>query len=228
MAERGLGPGFDAAGVELAAAAVAARGFGPGLARVAGAAAVAARGLGPGLRRMVFVAAFARGLRVVVALLADVEARALGAAFGLALLVAAMNSSLHLPDITRWAASATASAISVPSFDALVIIAVAALDALSAASIPASRILRRAPGEAASAAAAAVSAAASISRLSAAFASLSIVVSLPLLVEPDFPPEPRVVDLAMRTSREVVEGKTVHRRNGSVKRKLRAPFTGLE
>ena len=125
MAERGLGPGFDAAGVELAAAAVAARGFGPGLARVAGAAAVAPRGLGPGLRRMVFVAAFARGLRVVAALLADVEARALGAAFGLALLVAAVNSSLHLPDITRWAASATASAISVPSFDALVIIAVA-------------------------------------------------------------------------------------------------------
>ncbi len=209
MAERGLGPGFDAAGVELAAAAVAARGF------------------GPGLRRVVFVAAFARGLRVVV-LLADVEARALGAAFGLALLAAAVNSSLHLPDITRWAASATASAISVPSFDALVIIAVAALDALSAASIPASRILRRAPGEAASAAAAAVSAAASISRLRAAFASLSIVVPLPLLVEPDFPLEPRVVDLAMRTSHQVVEGKTVHRRNGSVKRKLRAPFKGLE
>ncbi|MDP9163470.1 MAG: hypothetical protein M3N06_05170 [Pseudomonadota bacterium] len=77
------------------------------------------------------------------------------------------------------------------------ITAVAALVALSAASRPASRILRRAVGLAASAAAAAVKPAASISRLTATFAIRSIVVSL--LV--DFPLEP-VVPLAMRASRE--------------------------
>jgi hypothetical protein len=41
-----------------------------------------------------------------------------------------------LPDKTRWAASATASAISEPSLEALVIICVAAWLALSAASRP--------------------------------------------------------------------------------------------
>ncbi|MEO7657272.1 MAG: hypothetical protein ABIS25_08035 [Sphingomicrobium sp.] len=108
----------------------------------------------------------------------------------------APKSSLHLPDNTRWAASATASAISVPSRDALFITDVAALVALSAASSPASRILRRAVGLAANAAAAAVNPAASISRLTATFAIRSIVVSL--LV--DFPLEP-VVLLAMNASR---------------------------
>ncbi|RST31485.1 hypothetical protein HMF7854_12015 [Sphingomonas ginkgonis] len=57
----------------------------------------------------------------------------------------------------------------------------AALLAESAASMPASRILRRAVGLAAIAAAAAVSPAASISRLIAAFARRSIV-SLPVLL----------------------------------------------
>jgi hypothetical protein len=81
----------------------------------------------------------------------------------------------HLPDITRCAASATASAINAPSFVALDAIALAACDAVSAASRPASRIFLRAAGLAAIAAAAAVSPAASISLLIAAFASLSIV-----------------------------------------------------
>jgi hypothetical protein len=80
----------------------------------------------------------------------------------------------HLPDITRCAASATASAISEPSFVALVATALAACDAVSAASSPASRIFLRAAGLAAIAAAAAVSPAASISLLIAALASLSI------------------------------------------------------
>ena len=52
-------------------------------------------------------------------------------------------SSAHLPDSTRCAASATASAISEPSFDALVIIVVAAWLALSAASSPWSICNRR-------------------------------------------------------------------------------------
>jgi hypothetical protein len=86
-------------------------------------------------------------------------------------------SSLHLPDITRWAASATASAISEPSRVALVIMELAALLALSAASIPASRIARRALGLAAIAAAAAVRPAASISLLIAALVILSMVES---------------------------------------------------
>jgi hypothetical protein len=85
------------------------------------------------------------------------------------------SSSLHLPDMTRCAASATASAIKEPSFDALETIVLAAACALSAASSPASRILRRAAGLALIAAAAAASPAASISRLIAALASLSSV-----------------------------------------------------
>lgn len=85
------------------------------------------------------------------------------------------SSSVQLPDSTRCAASATASAISEPRRVALETAAVAACDALSAASRPASRIARRAFGLAAIAAAAAVSPAASISRLIAAFASLSTV-----------------------------------------------------
>ena len=85
------------------------------------------------------------------------------------------SSLLHLPDITRFAASATASAISEPNFVALAIMLVAACDAVSAASRPASRILRRADGLALIAAAAAARPAASISLLIAAFANLSTV-----------------------------------------------------
>jgi hypothetical protein len=89
--------------------------------------------------------------------------------------------ALHFPVITRWAASATASAMIEPSFVALAAMLLAALDAVSAASSPASRIFFRAAGLAAIAAAAAVNPAASISLLIAALASLSTV--LPL--EPD-------------------------------------------
>ena len=81
----------------------------------------------------------------------------------------------HLPDITRFAASATASAINDPNFVALAIMLLAACDAVSAASSPASRIARRAFGLALIAAAAAARPAASISLLIAAFASLSTV-----------------------------------------------------
>ena len=84
-------------------------------------------------------------------------------------------SKLHLPDITRCAASATASAMIEPNLVALDIMLVAACDAVSAASNPASRILRRAAGLALIAAAAAASPAASISLLIAALASLSTV-----------------------------------------------------
>jgi hypothetical protein len=101
------------------------------------------------------------------------------------------SSSAHLPDNTRWAASATASAISEPNFEALFIICVAAALALSAASRPASRIALRALGLAAIAAAAAVSPAASISLLIAALAILSIV---------DLPELPLFDDLAITAS----------------------------
>ena len=123
-----------------------------------------------------FVALRAAGLRVVLRFAAVAFLRPPPA-------FVAGESSLslfaQLPDSTRCAASATASAIRLPSLDALVIIWVAAELALSAASRPASRILRRAPGLAAIAAAAAVRPAASISRLIAALAILSIVVSPP-------------------------------------------------
>lgn len=84
-------------------------------------------------------------------------------------------SIVHLPDMTRCAASATASAMIDPSLVALDMTFVAAAEALSAASRPASRILRRAAGLALIAAAAAARPAASISLLIAALASLSIV-----------------------------------------------------
>ena len=84
-------------------------------------------------------------------------------------------SKFHLPDITRCAASATASAMIEPSLVALDTMLLAACDAVSAASRPASRIFLRAAGLAAIAAAAAVNPAASISLLIAALASLSIV-----------------------------------------------------
>jgi hypothetical protein len=87
----------------------------------------------------------------------------------------------HFPDITRCAASATASAMMAPSLVALDAIALAACEAVSAASSPASRIFLRAAGLALIAAAAAASPAASISLLIAALASLSIVA----LLEPE-------------------------------------------
>jgi hypothetical protein len=105
----------------------------------------------------------------------------------------------HLPLITRCAASATASAISEPSFVALAITFVAACEAVSAASRPASRIARRAFGLALIAAAAAARPAASISLLIAAFASLSTVSLLLFEEEPreDEPEELLRADLAM-------------------------------
>jgi hypothetical protein len=92
--------------------------------------------------------------------------------------VLAAPSIDHLPDITRCAASATASAMIDPNLVALETTLLAACDAVSAASRPASRIFLRAVGLAAIAAAAAVNPAASISLLIAAFASLSTVLSL--------------------------------------------------
>ena len=83
----------------------------------------------------------------------------------------------HLPDITRCAASATASAINAPRRVALDTIEFAALLAVSAASIPASRIFLRALGLALIAAAAAARPAASISLLIAALVILSTVLS---------------------------------------------------
>ena len=90
-------------------------------------------------------------------------------------LALASPSIVHLPDMTRCAASATASAMMEPSFVALDITFVAAAEAVSAASSPASRIFRRAAGLALIAAAAAARPAASISLLIAALASLSMV-----------------------------------------------------
>ena len=111
-------------------------------------------------------------------------------------------SSDHFPDMTRCAASATASAISEPSLLALDIAVLAALVAASAASMPASRIARRAFGLALIAAAAAASPAASISRLIAALVILSTVLSPPELdreLDDDFEERP-VFDFAMATS----------------------------
>ena len=173
--------------------------------------------MGPGLARGAPVLVVAE--RLAGARLGAVPVALAAAALSVcaALPTAAAASSVHLPDNKRWAASATASAISMPSFEALVIAAVAALVALSAASSPASRILRRAVGEAAIAAAAAVSPAASISRLIAALVIFSKVESVPLVL----PPERVLVVLAMHASREQVADKTVHPRNGSVKRAAR-------
>ena len=88
----------------------------------------------------------------------------------------AESAEPHLPDITRCAASATASAISEPNLVALAAMLLAACCAVSAASSPASRILRRAAGLALIAAAAAARPAASISLLIAALVNLSTVV----------------------------------------------------
>ena len=108
-----------------------------------------------------------------------------------------VSSTVHLPDMTRCAASATASAISEPSLVALDITLLAACVAVSAASRPASRMARRALGLALIAAAAAASPAASISLLIAALASLSTV-SLRLLDEE--PEEPLFADFAIGCS----------------------------
>jgi hypothetical protein len=123
-------------------------------------------------------------------------------------------STVHLPDITRCAASATASAMIDPSLVALDITLFAACEAVSAASSPASRILRRAAGLALIAAAAAARPAASISLLIAAFASLSRL-SLLDLEELDEPEELLLGDLAIRLS-PCVADKTLKCRDGSL------------
>jgi hypothetical protein len=127
-------------------------------------------------------------------------------------LAPASPSKLHLPDITRCAASATASAIIDPSLVALETTLVAAWEAVSAASRPASRILRRAAGLALIAAAAAASPAASISLLIAALASLSTV---SFDREDDDLEELFFEDLAI-ASLPPFGGKTLECRNGSL------------
>jgi hypothetical protein len=114
-------------------------------------------------------------------------------------LALASPSTDHLPDITRCAASATASAMIDPSLVALDMTLLAAAVAVSAASRPASRILRRAAGLALIAAAAAASPAASISLLIAALASLSTV-SLPEDLDPEDFEELFFADLAIALS----------------------------
>jgi hypothetical protein len=134
------------------------------------------------LAALLFLAA---GLRLAGALRLAAAFRAAGFfAFDVDFAVAALppSSPDHFPDITRCAASATASAINAPSLLALAMTLVAACDAESAASKPASRIARRALGLALIAAAAAAKPAPSISRLIAALAILSTVD----LADPDF------------------------------------------
>lgn len=109
----------------------------------------------------------------------------------------ALPSIVHFPDMTRCAASATASAISEPSLVALATMLLAACEAVSAASRPASRIARRAFGLALIAAAAAARPAASISLLIAPFASLSMVLSPELDDEPEDFEEVFRADLAI-------------------------------
>jgi hypothetical protein len=123
-------------------------------------------------------------------------------------LLLASPSIDHLPDITRCAASATASAISEPSFVALDATLLAACCAVSAASSPASRIALRAFGLAAIAAAAAVKPAASISLLIAALAILSIVSDLDerealVLEEPDLE-DPDLEELDLEEPEELL------------------------
>jgi hypothetical protein len=134
--------------------------------------------------------------RVPVARLVPVDFARVAPPAELARAVPPLSSSDHLPVITRWAASATASAISSPSLLAVDMTLVAACEAASAASSPASRILRRAAGLALIAAAAAASPAPSISRLIAAFAILSTVVDF-LDRDDDFDERFFVLDLAI-------------------------------
>ena len=111
------------------------------------------------------------------------------------------TSAVNLPDMTRCAASATASAMSEPNLVALDTMLLAACEAVSAASRPASRIFFRTAGLALIAAAAAASPAASISLLIAALASLSTVLFLDLEVEPeDDREEVLLADLAIALS----------------------------
>jgi hypothetical protein len=119
------------------------------------------------------------------------------------------SAAVHFPDMTRCAASATASAMSEPSLVALAITLVAAWLAVSAASRPASRIARLALGLALIAAAAAARPAASISLLIAAFAILSTV----SLLEDD-PEEFLRADLAI-VHLPTLRQKTLYARNGS-------------
>ena len=127
-----------------------------------------------------FAAGFAAVDFFALDLRAALERFAAGLRAGFAALVApdeveAEPSTFHLLDITRCAASATASAMIEPSLVALDTTLLAARSAVSAASRPASRIFLRAAGLALIAAAAAASPAASISLLIAALASLSTV-----------------------------------------------------
>jgi hypothetical protein len=128
-------------------------------------------------------------------------------------------SSLHLPLITRCAASATASAISEPRRVALDIAVFAAFDAASAASSPASRILRRAAGLALIAAAAAARPAAIISRLIATFVILSTVESFDFDVEPEEDVDLLVFAFAI-AGLPLSRRKTLQKRNGSEKQPL--------
>jgi len=143
------------------------------------------------------VVRFAEDLRAVdfLALGFAADDRALLARAGAAEALA-LPSIDHLPESTRCAASATASAMRVPSFVALAATWLAAWLAVSAASMPASLIALRAFGLALIAAAAAARPAASISLLIAALASLSTVESLDLF-EVDDPL--RLVDFAIAT-----------------------------
>jgi hypothetical protein len=139
----------------------------------------------------VLVARLAVGRFAVLRFAAGLRALALRPLLAVpVLLPLELSIGFHLPDMTRCAASATASAISEPSLVALETTLLAARSAVSAASRPASRIFLRAAGLALIAAAAAARPAASISLLIAAFASLSTV-ALPLPerdedFEPDF------------------------------------------
>jgi len=121
------------------------------------------------------------------------------------LLALALPSTVHLPDMTRCAASATASAMSEPSLVALAMTLLAAWLAVSAASSPASRIARRALGLALIAAAAAARPAASISLLIAALASLSTV-SLP---DEELPDERLRADFAIAYLPELCSNDTL-------------------
>lgn len=135
------------------------------------------------------------------------------------------SSKFHLPDMTRCAASATASAMRAPSLVALATILLAACVAVSAASRPASRMARRALGLALIAAAAAASPAASISLLIAALAILSTVSFR------EAEPEERLrSDLAMTSSPSISGKRHFRPSNGSNSKRpcTNAPIHGSQ